>query len=426
MVLPLLFALGGQMLAASAGATVLGSAAVAGGLAAAAGNVVGQSIQNGGVRDIDWGSAALSGVGAGLSAGVPGGAPAPSPGIAGAAKNAALETAKNVPSVAAAAATPAAAATDVAANVATQGGKLASGIASAVPAATPAAGGAPWFDKMINPDNLMKAGGQMVDGYGKNMAAMGAAAMGGMTSPVPKYDKNSGSEADQQELQDRYNEYLTNAINHEANNNAFRYPAGTDVRQYMNSAGVRPYYGPPGGITSVLPTPRTPRSRTSVRGYADGGAVPTGIGLNAMMDDVQKQEQQQFAQEQTQEMFDIAIMIVTNKLNPQEQQKAMQIMVDAMGEQQAMQYLQAVAESVKGSKGKVVAGQPSEQDNVMAQDAQTGEPIKLASGEGILPTSMVQAAGGGLDGMKNIVAAASKNLPEIRQPAMRFMQEAHT
>ena len=394
MVLPLLFALGGQMLAASAGATVLGSAAVAGGLAAAAGNVVGQSIQNGGVRDIDLGSAALSGVGAGLSAGAPAAAApaatapaaaAQAPGIAGAAQAAALETAKNVPSV--------------------------------------AAGGTPWFDKMINPDNLMKAGGQMVEGYGKNMAAMGAAAMGGLTPPAPKYDKNSGSKADQQELQDRYNEYLTNAINHEADNNAFRYPSGTDVRQYMNSAGVRPYYGPQSGLPSAMPTMGR---RTSVRGYADGGAVPTGIGLNAMMDDVQKQEQQQFAQDQTQEMFDIAIMIVTNKLNPQEQQKAMQIMVDAMGEQQAMQYLQAVAESVKGSKGKVVAGQPSETDNVMAQDAQTGEPIKLASGEGILPTNMVQAAGGGLAGMKNIVAAASKNLPEIRQPAMRFMQEAHT
>lgn len=397
MVLPLLFALGGQMLAASAGATVMGSAALAGGLAAAAGNVVGQSVQNGGVRDIDWGSAALSGVGAGLS--TPAGAAAQ--GTQAAATAAGTTTARETLSGIAAAAPTAA----------------------PVAAAAPAAGGTPWFDKMINPDNLMKAGGQMADGYMKNMPAMGAAAMGGLTPPVPKYDKNSGHNADQQELQDRYNEYLTNAISHEADNNAFRYPAGTDVRQYMNSAGVRPYYGPPGGITSALPTPR---SRTSVRGYADGGAVPTGIGLNAMMDDVQKQEQQQFAQDQTQEMFDIAIMLVTNKLNPQEQQKAMQIMVDAMGEQQAMQYLQAVAESVKGSKGKVVAGRPSEQDNVMAQDAQTGEPIKLASGEGILPTNMVQAAGGGLAGMKNIVAAASKNLPEIRQPAMRFMQEAHT
>lgn len=420
MVLPLLFALGGQMLAASAGATVLGSAAVAGGLAAAAGNVVGQSIQNGGVRDIDWGSAALSGVGAGLSAG----APALAPGAASTTDVAAATAAqggKMISGIGSGAAGTGMAAKGL--EAASQSGKLASGIAAAVPASAPAAGGTAWFDKMIDPDNLMKAGGQMIDGYGNNMAAMGAAAMGGLTPPVPKYDKNSGAKADQQELQDRYNAYLNDAIAHEANNNAFRYPAGTDVRQYMNSAGVRPYYGPQGGLASVMPTPRT---RTSVRGYADGGVVPTGIGLNAMMDDVQKQEQQQFAQEQTQEMFDIAIMIVTNKLNPQEQQKAMQIMVDAMGEQQAMQYLQAVSESIKGGKGKVVAGRPSESDNVMAQDAQTGEPIKLASGEGILPTRMVEAAGGGLNGMKNIVAAASKNLPEIRQPAMRFMQEAHT
>lgn len=406
MVLPLLFALGGQMLAASAGAGMLGV-----GLAAAGGNIVGQAIQNGGFRDLDLGSAALSGVGAGITAPAAAGAQA----AGEAAKAGATEAAKTGlgggiadAAKAAAASAPVSApvnAMGVPMNIVSDGARAA--------AATPT----PWFDKMINPETLMKTGGDMVGKYMENPIAMGAQFMGGMAAPVPKYS-GSSNEKDQQEKQDMWNNAITGAMAHEANNNAFRYGA-RDPREWMRSAGIGPYYGQAGAM------PYAPQGRTSVRGYAEGGVVPTGIGLNAMIDDAGKQQQQEFAQKQTQEMFDIAIMMVTGKLNKEEQAKAMQIMVDAMGEQKAMQYLQAVAESVKGQSGRVVAGQPSESDNVLAQDAQTGELIKLASGEGILPTGMVQAAGGGLAGMKNIVAAASKNLPEIRQPAKRFMQEAH-
>ena len=85
MVLPLLFALGAQYLAANAGATAL-----AAGLASAGGNALGQLIQN---KKVNWGDAALSGIGAGISAGFAPGAKLPGA-PAGHAANVAGEAAK--------------------------------------------------------------------------------------------------------------------------------------------------------------------------------------------------------------------------------------------------------------------------------------------------------------------------------------------
>ncbi|OYW72916.1 MAG: hypothetical protein B7Z37_23470, partial [Verrucomicrobia bacterium 12-59-8] len=332
---------------------------------AAAGNVIGQGVQNGGLKDINIGSAALSGLAGGLTSGV------------GAAAGGGIKTAAE--------------------TAAAQGGDV--------------------MAKMFNPNTMVDTAMNMGSQYMTNPIA-GAAAIMGNTPAVFKEKDTASSK--QKQLQDDWNSAIGRAINHEADYNFNRYagvtngraPTPDDVRTYMTSAGVGPY---PGAVR---------------RGYAEGGAVtPVGLGLVATVDDMQKQQQagmqNERAMSQTQEMFDIAVMLVTGKLNQQESQKAYAMLQKALGPEGAQQYLQQVQEAVSGGEDpKLVDGQPSARDNVMAQDAQTGEPIKLASGEGILPSPMVQAAGGGLRGIKNIVKAASQGLPQIRDHAMRFDQMA--
>lgn len=368
MVLPLLFALGSQFLAANAGLGALGV-----GLAAAGGNVIGQAAQNGGFKDINLGSAALSGLAGGLTSG------------AGAAASGGLKTAAET-------------AAQTGTNAAAQTGDV--------------------MTKMFNPDTMMNTATNMGSQY---MANPLAAAAGLMGNAPPTFKPKDTNDAKQKQLQSDWNSAISGAIDHEATNNFGRYsgvtdgrqPTPDDVRAYMTSAGVGPY-------------PSVVR-----RGYADGGAVtPVGLGLSATVDDMQKQgqaeQQNEQAMSQTQEMFDIAVMLVTGKLSPDESQKAYAMLQQALGPEGAQQYLQQVQEAVSsGGSPKVVAGQPSARDNVMAQDSQTGEPIKLASGEGILPTPMVEAAGGGLHGVKNIVNAASQRLPQLRDHAMRFANSAH-
>lgn len=368
MVLPLLFALGGQFLAANAGIGAIGA-----GLAAAGGNIIGQAVQNGGVKDINLGSAALSGLAGGLTTG------------AGAAASGGLKTA---------------------AETATQTGANAAGATGDV------------MTKMFNPNTMMDTAMNMGSQYMSNPIAGAAAIMG---NAPPTFKQKDTHSAKQKQLQADWNSAISGAIDHEANNNYNRYggitggrtPTPDDVRAYMTSAGVGPY---PGAVR---------------RGYAEGGAVtPVGLGLAATVDDMQKQQESEMQNEQamsqTQEMFDIAVMLVTGKLSPDESQKAYAMLQKALGPQGAQQYLQQVQEAVSGGgeQPRLVDGQPSARDNVMAQDANTGEPIKLASGEGILPSPMVEAAGGGLHGIKNIVKAASQGLPQIRDHAMRFERNA--
>lgn len=398
MVLPLLFALGGQLLAGMSGAGWLGA-----GLGAFAGNAFGQGVENG-FEDINWGAAALSGLGAGVGS---------------AAGGASMDAAKTAAAATAAPTSVANLGFDAATQQVIPGQALPSGIAAAAQAA-PAAGPLDFASNLAKPEtygweNIAKAGGDMIDGYTKT----GLAGVGGSTAQmmanVPKMFKDNSSanaKAEQEKMKKMWDEAAYKRQMHEADNNAFRYSntaaapgrgaTPADVQAWMRSAGIN-------------------------RGYAEGGATPVGLGLANGVAEIQGQNQQEAASNQTRKMFDIAAMLVMGKLDAADQQKAFQILADAMGEQQAMQYLQQVKESIGKSGGpKVVAGKPSEQDNVMAQDAHTGEPIKLASGEGILPTGMVEAAGGGLDGVKNIVGAAAKGLPQLQDHASRFMSEAHS
>lgn len=401
MVLPLLFALGGQLMAGMAGAGWLGA-----GLGAFAGNALGQGVENG-FDDINWGAAALSGLGGG---------------VASAAGGASMEAAK-------AATTAAASAPTAASGIASAAQNVAPTISPAM--ATPPVGSLPgpftaapqpfdFIDKLGQPatyswDNLSQASGNLFNDYTKTGLAGVGATSAQMMANVPKIFKDNSEvskKAEQEKMKQDWTQASANAMRHEANNSTFRYnntPAApgrnatpADVMAWMRSAGIN-------------------------RGYAEGGATPVGLGLASGISDFQGQRQQEVASQETRKMFDIAVMLVTGKLDPEDQQTAFQILSDAMGQEQAMQYLQQVKQSIGNSGSpKVVAGQPSEQDNVMAQDASTGEPIKLASGEGILPTGMVEAAGGGLKGVKNIVGAAAQGLPQIRDRAKRFMSEAHT
>lgn len=256
------------------------------------------------------------------------------------------------------------------------------------------------------------------------------------------------------------------AIKQEQERNASLYPQN-DVRGYMAARGVAPApqnmglggapgmgggtEGPGGGGSMAgggigWQGPQVgpgPSPGMGVRGgFAEGGTMemgpaPTGIGLRGAVADMnqqgQAQQNQEQAMDQTQKMFDIAYMIVSGKLTGELQQKAIGILTEALGsEDKVMEYLQQVKQSISGGdqdgdeSGRIVAGRPSNKDNVMAKDASTGEPIKLASGEAILPSSMVQAAGGGLAGAKNIVGAAAQGLPQIQKHASRFMSQAHT
>jgi hypothetical protein len=390
MVLPLLFALGGQFLAANAGLGALGV-----GLSAAGGNLLGQAAQNGGLKDLDFASAALSGVGAGMTAGVPAGADA-----------AAKEAAKSAASSGGMGGIGDAAKAAMKAPVPT------------VPTIAPPAPQPDLFGKMFNTDTMWNTASQMGGNYMGNPLAMMAAASG---NAAPRQRPNGNSKEEQARLQADWNRAISGAIDHEATNSYQRYggitggraPTPDDVRAFMTSSGVGPY-------PSIL---------SRGKGFAEGGAVsPVGLGLHATVNDMQQQGRDEEAINQTQEMFDVAVMLVTGKLDKMQSQKAFAMLVQALGEQGAQQYLQQVQQAVSesgGEDGRVVGGAPSAQDNVVAQDAQTGEPIKLASGEAILPTPMVEAAGGGLQGAKNIVEAAANNLPEIQSHARRFGQRAH-
>jgi hypothetical protein len=178
------------------------------------------------------------------------------------------------------------------------------------------------------------------------------------------------------------------------------------------------------------------------RGYADGGALdpaqpspaptPIGIGMDHMINQEQQSQQMQGHMQTMQDLFDAVILAITGKLNPEESQTVLQMVMQKLGPQQGQQFIESVKQAVAGKggqggqqDGRVVAGQPSDKDNVMAQDADTGEPIKLASGEAILPASMVHAAGGGIAGARNIVNAASRTMPNIRPHAQQFMRAAH-
>lgn len=165
------------------------------------------------------------------------------------------------------------------------------------------------------------------------------------------------------------------------------------------------------------------------KGFEDGGVNMSGIALPVEAQAAASPQKQEIAKNQTQELFDIAILVLSGKLSKEEAEQAMNLINQSLGPEQAQAFLEAVADMLNGYKkekgGRVVDGQPSANDNVMAKDANTGQPIKLASGEAILPAPMVEAAGGGIAGANNIVNAAARGLPQIQPHAMDFARQAH-
>lgn len=157
-------------------------------------------------------------------------------------------------------------------------------------------------------------------------------------------------------------------------------------------------------------------------GYADGGVTGANLGLAVPDAGMQIGAQQQ--SREMQKLFDMLVIALSGELPPDQAQMVIQLATQVLGPEAVAEAQRAVT-GQQGGDGRVVAGQPSPTDNVMAQDANTGEPIKLASGEAILPTPMVEAAGGGLAGAKAIVGAAAQNMPQLQPHADRFMRAAH-
>lgn len=509
MVLPLLFALGGQFLAANAGAGALMT-----GLAAAGGNAMGQLIQN---KEINLRDAALAGIGGGISAGVGG--------AASGVKDAAAAAYPGMTQVAP--------------------GALQSGIGQ------------------FAPQHMMQTATQMGAGYLNNGMAGAAATMAQMSANTPKMfkDKGGGSKAEQEKLKAMWGREMSTAMAHEAGNNS-RWYSGDPYDWFRSKGfakgGIMPLAGMLGGgiAGQMYESWKDDQARKafnampewaqkSHKGFEDGGVVPSGIGLPVAAAQAGAPGREALAKDQTQELFDIAILALSGKLPPQEQQDALNVIEQALGPQQAKAFLDSVQDmlsgyadqkggfqkeavpgyargGVKRAMGKpaktfaglpmeragiaahqdvnmlknlviqmsmgnlnasqyqsglqtlinafgseratqdfvnatmaefnangekqfnsdklfsdqvdagskdapyVIAGAPSDVDNVMARDSQTGEPVKLASGEAILPAAMVEAAGGGIAGAYNIVNAAAKGLPHLKPHAMEFARSAHT
>lgn len=197
----------------------------------------------------------------------------------------------------------------------------------------------------------------------------------------------------------------------------------SELREIQRMDKVRPFveYQPDPNASMIENNLGAVQNYTRQRGYATGGVVEENLGLGLAQ--TSGQVEGDMRSKEMQKIFDLLVVALMGELPEQEAQAIIELATQTLGPDTVEEVR---AQLAAGNGPTVVGGEPSLEDNVVAQDAQTGQPIKLASGEAILPTGMVEAAGGGLAGAQNIVQAAAQNMPQLQPHAAEFSRSAHT